>query len=155
MLKVSQEIVEAKTEWKKGNDDVNVSMKRMESDLNNMRENIDKFYASLEKNIEKQNKLSSKMKKFSKNEKLDDKLEKLSEKFSGSFEKFEEQIGKNNQKIYMIEEYLDKYMPMKILSTISGTVVPMLNQKNKSKNKNNKAFMESLSVSLHHMINLY
>lgn len=74
------------------------------------------------------------MRKSNKNfdtSKFDSQLDKLSNEFANSHSMLENLIKDNNQKIYYLEEYLDKYMPMKIQSTISGTMAPVLSTKKK------------------------
>ena len=56
---------------------------------------------------------------------------KLQKDITLNFNKITNTLEEIEHKIYLLEEYWDKYVPMKIQSSISGTIAPVLSSKKK------------------------
>lgn len=131
MIKVTQEISDAVSHFNQLNNDSLEKIKQVDSELENVRKNLDKFHLDISQGNEYQHKLGKKIKAMTKDNTLDVKLEEMKNENMEIFKSFDELLSETNHKLYILEEYLDKYMPMKIQSAISGTMGPLLSSKKK------------------------
>ncbi|CAI2371795.1 unnamed protein product [Moneuplotes crassus] len=133
ILKISEEISESKINLKSKIDEFKFDIIDLSASIESIQANLDKYHLKLESSKDYQKRLAEKVKKSLDTSKTDKMIDKLSSEFSNSCSILEHKVKENTQKIYILEEYLDKYMPMKIQSTISGTMGPVLSSKKQKK----------------------
>lgn len=105
MIKVSQEISDAINHFNQLNGDSHEKIKQVNSELDNVKKNLDKFHLDISKSNEYQHKLSKKVKAIAKDDTIDVKLEEMKGENMEIFKNFEELISETNHKLYILEEY--------------------------------------------------
>lgn len=150
IIKVSQEVAESMKFYKNMDTDINGDMQSLRKMVENVNLNMDKFHFSLEETKEKMQKQSQKMEAISADNSVLSKVNEATEGFDKTILKLSESLDLAHHKIYLLEEYIEKYMPMKIQSTISGTIAPVLSSKKKKlmeeiTNENINSMKSSLS----------
>lgn len=131
VLQVSKEITTALATFKDLNLETETKLSSITSEFGNIKDNLDKFHSGINLCKEDNEKLAAKMSHLQGSTASGENLQNFINNCNEVFNNFDEEFAAVNHKIYLLEEYCDKYVPMKIQSTISGTVGPILSSKKK------------------------
>lgn len=131
VLQVSKEVTTALATFKDLNSETETKLSSVISEFGNIKDNLDKFHSGINSCKEENEKLAAKMAQLQGTTASGENLQNFINNCNEVFHNYDEDLAAVNHKIYLLEEYCDKYVPMKIQSTISGTVAPILSSKKK------------------------
>lgn len=108
-----------------------ISQNSIVSEFESISQSIGKFHFDINNCISDISKLYDKTEDLS-NTKVDVQgMNEVTEGYNIEFGKITKTLEEIEHKIFLLEEYWDKYVPMKIQSSISGTIAPVLSSKKK------------------------
>jgi hypothetical protein len=147
MLKVTQEISNAVHKFRNLHGGSIDKVKEIEAELANVRNNLDQYHLDINQGSERHERLSKKVREITDDKTIVKKIETIKNENSGVVKSIEHQLSQTNHKLYILEQYCDKYMPIKIQTEISATLAPVLSPKKKL------SMQKSVTVKLNQLKN--
>lgn len=131
VLNVLHEIATSEMKLREINNETDTKLLTTISDFENIKQNLDSFHLDISKNKDVIEKLEEEVQSLHKVKADAKKFQKFIYNYDSEVSKIDQEMAEVQDKIFILEEYCDKYVPMKIHSTISGTVAPVLSSKKK------------------------
>jgi len=147
IIEITDEVNNNMTNFNEQNSETNSKLSEVVAKFENVTSNIDEFHLSIEQSKDIMKKLSKSVTKWDKQKVDSQKFETTVEEQNQILALLGDRTNNLDHKMYMLEEYWDKYMPMKIQSSISGAITPVLSPKKK------KVLEKAMSVKLEEMRN--